>query len=40
VFDLETHTAERDALCAAASSMGLPLTFKREGFDAWFSTCP
>jgi hypothetical protein len=40
VFDLETDTEQRAALCATAGGMELPVTFKRESFDAWFSVCP
>jgi hypothetical protein len=39
VFDLETSGADA-SVCAQATQLGLPVTFKRRGFDAWLELCP
>jgi len=40
VFDLEIRGEDQASACAAARAMELPITFKRDSFDAWISTCP
>jgi hypothetical protein len=40
VFDLETSESDREATCAKAKSYAIPVTFKRDGYDAYRSTCP
>jgi hypothetical protein len=40
VFDLETAFDDSASVCAAASRLDLPVTLKREAFDAWFLACP
>ncbi|HKU40864.1 MAG TPA: endo alpha-1,4 polygalactosaminidase [Polyangiales bacterium] len=41
VFDLETSAeTERAAVCNQARSLGITVTFKRRGFDAYQAGCP
>jgi hypothetical protein len=40
VFDLETGGPERQRVCGDASAIDLPVTLKRETFDAWLFACP
>jgi hypothetical protein len=40
VFDLETRFDDSASVCAAANRLRLPVTLKRESFDAWFLACP
>jgi len=39
VFDLET-TGDLATICAEAARLGLSVTLKMEGYDAWLRTCP
>jgi hypothetical protein len=39
VFDLESGGGEPQRVCAEASTIGLPVTLKRETFDAWLFAC-
>jgi hypothetical protein len=39
VFDLETK-GDQASVCAAAAAYGVPVVWKRSGYDAFRSTCP
>lgn len=39
VFDLETGSTDTQRVCSDASALKLPVTLKRETFDAWLFAC-
>lgn len=40
VFDLETTDSDKDVICSEARSLGIPVTFKHDEFDAYRDVCP